>query len=83
MAQPQGAHRSGALSPLRQQPMEPTHACLEQLQEGCSRDGLQTLAVKARALTRVSGPQGGREIKQHRKAAVSPGSGANQHRRSK
>lgn len=57
-----------------------THTChcLEQLQEELLRDGLQTLAVKARALTRVRWPAGGREIKQHRKAAVSPGSGANQ-----
>lgn len=46
-----GAHRSGALSPLRQQPMEPTYHCLEQLQEELLRDGLQTLTVKARALT--------------------------------
>lgn len=54
-----------------------THTChcLEQLQEELLRDGLQTLAVKARALTCVRWPAGGREMKQRRKAAVSPDQG--------
>lgn len=43
MAQPQGAHRSGAPSPLRQQPMEPTHATAwSNCRKSCSERGSNT-----------------------------------------
>lgn len=90
MAQPacqprasQGTHPPGALSPLRRQPTGPTHTTAwSDCRKRCSETGSKTSGENS-SDTCPGGPQGGRdkgpgEIKQHKKAVVSPRSGTNQ-----